>query len=61
LTCTQRRPARIGLQQLKRGSVEQSRPALTRSTDGWKLVCVENFTWMLFNLNEDPFEEANQA
>jgi arylsulfatase A-like enzyme len=29
--------------------------------DGWKLVCVENFTWMLFNLNEDPFEEANQA
>ena len=31
------------------------------TTDGWKLVCVENFTWMLFNLNEDPYEEANQA
>jgi arylsulfatase A-like enzyme len=31
------------------------------TTDGWKLVCVENFTWMLFNLNEDPYEQANQA
>lgn len=29
--------------------------------DGWKLVCTENFTWLLFNLNEDPYEEANQA
>ncbi len=24
-------------------------------------MCVENFTWMLFNLNEDPYEQANQA
>ena len=31
------------------------------TTDGWKLACVENFTWLLFNLNEDPYEEANQA
>ncbi|MBV9036133.1 MAG: sulfatase [Acidobacteriaceae bacterium] len=29
--------------------------------DGWKLICTENFTWLLFNLNEDPYEEANQA
>ncbi|MBV8708346.1 MAG: hypothetical protein JO028_14240, partial [Acidobacteriaceae bacterium] len=29
--------------------------------DGWKLLCTENFTWLLFNLNEDPYEEANQA
>ncbi|MFL6463018.1 MAG: hypothetical protein ACJ73N_01230 [Bryobacteraceae bacterium] len=25
------------------------------------LVCTENFAWLLFNLNEDPYEEANQA
>lgn len=31
------------------------------SKDGWKLVCVDNFTWLMFNLNEDPYEEANQA
>ena len=29
--------------------------------DGWKYVCFENRSWLLFNLNEDPFEEANQA
>jgi arylsulfatase A-like enzyme len=29
--------------------------------DGWKYVCFENRSWLLFNLNEDPLEEANQA
>ncbi|MCU1263288.1 MAG: sulfatase [Bryobacterales bacterium] len=27
--------------------------------DGWKYVCFENRSWLLFNLNEDTFEEAN--
>ena len=29
--------------------------------DGWKYVCFENRSWLLFNLNDDPYEEANQA
>jgi len=29
--------------------------------DGWKYVCFENTSWLMFNLNEDPYEEANQA
>jgi arylsulfatase A-like enzyme len=29
--------------------------------DGWKYACFENSSWLLFNLNEDPFEEANLA
>ncbi len=29
--------------------------------DGWKLVCFENLSWLMFNLNEDPYEEANLA
>jgi arylsulfatase A-like enzyme len=29
--------------------------------DGWKYVCFENRSWLLFNLNEDPYEEANLA
>jgi arylsulfatase A-like enzyme len=29
--------------------------------DGWKLVAFENQTWLMFNLNEDPYEEANLA
>jgi len=29
--------------------------------DGWKYVCFEGRSWLLFNLNDDPFEEANQA
>jgi len=29
--------------------------------DGWKYVCFENRSWMMFNLNEDPFEEADVA
>ncbi|HBY60267.1 MAG TPA: hypothetical protein DEH78_10620, partial [Solibacterales bacterium] len=29
--------------------------------DGWKLVCFEGMPWLLFNLNEDPYELANLA
>ena len=29
--------------------------------DGWKYACFENRSWLLFNLNEDPFEQANLA
>ncbi len=29
--------------------------------DGWKYVCFENRSWLLFNLEDDPYEEANQA
>lgn len=29
--------------------------------DGWKYVCFENMSWLMFNLNEDPYEEANLA
>jgi len=29
--------------------------------DGWKLVCFENICWLMFNLNEDPYEEVNLA
>lgn len=29
--------------------------------DGWKLAAFENLSWLMFNLNEDPFEEANLA
>ena len=29
--------------------------------DGWKYVALEGQPWMLFNLNEDPFELANYA
>lgn len=29
--------------------------------DGWKYVCFENMSWLMFNVNEDPFEEANLA
>lgn len=29
--------------------------------DGWKYVCFEGNSWMMFNLNEDPYEEANLA
>ncbi len=31
------------------------------TTDGWKYVCLEGQPWMLFNLNEDPYEQANLA
>lgn len=29
--------------------------------DGWKYVCFENQSWVMFNLNEDPFEQMNLA
>ncbi len=29
--------------------------------EGWKYVAFENRSWLLFNLNEDPYEEANLA
>ncbi|MDE3168235.1 MAG: sulfatase [Acidobacteriota bacterium] len=29
--------------------------------DGWKYVCFENHSWLLFNLEDDPYEEANLA
>jgi len=31
------------------------------TVDGWKYVCFENQQWLLFNLNEDPYELANLA
>ncbi len=31
------------------------------TSDGWKYACLENCDWLLFNLNEDPYEEANLA
>jgi arylsulfatase A-like enzyme len=29
--------------------------------DGWKYVALEDHPWLLFNLNEDPYEQANLA
>lgn len=29
--------------------------------DGWKYVCFENMPWLLFNLNDDPYEQVNMA
>ncbi len=31
------------------------------TTDGWKYVVLEGQPWMMFNLNEDPYELANLA
>ena len=31
------------------------------TADGWKYVCLEGQPWLLFNLNEDPYELANLA
>ncbi len=31
------------------------------SHDGWKYVCLEGQPWLLFNLNDDPYELANHA
>ncbi len=31
------------------------------TTDGWKYVCLEHQPYMLFNLNEDPYEFVNEA
>jgi len=29
--------------------------------DGWKYVCFENISWLMFNLSEDPYEFVNLA
>ena len=29
--------------------------------DGWKYACVRNGQWLLFNLNDDPYEQNNLA
>jgi arylsulfatase A-like enzyme len=29
------------------------------TADGWKYVCFEKMPWLLFNLNDDPYELAN--
>lgn len=31
------------------------------TTDGWKYACVENASYLMFNLQEDPYELANLA
>lgn len=31
------------------------------TVDGWKYVCLERQPWLLFNLNEDPYELVNLA
>ncbi len=31
------------------------------TTDGYKYVCLENTPWLMFDLNEDPYELANMA
>lgn len=31
------------------------------SRDGWKYVCLEGAPWLMFNLNEDPYEQVNLA
>lgn len=43
-----------------RDSVDRPwRGVVTR--DGWKYVCLEGQPWMMFNLNDDPYELANLA
>jgi arylsulfatase A-like enzyme len=29
------------------------------TVDDWKYVCLENMPWMMFHLNEDPYEQVN--
>lgn len=41
-------------------SVNQAWRGLVTS-DNWKYVCFENQPWLLFNLNEDPYEQVNLA
>jgi len=31
------------------------------TNDNWKYVCFENMHWLLFNLNDDPYERINLA
>lgn len=43
-----------------RGNVDKPWRGIV-TQDGWKYVCFEGFSWMLFDLNEDPYELVNQA
>ncbi len=38
---------------------KQFRGIVTR--DGWKYVALEGHAWLMFNLNEDPYEQVNLA
>ncbi len=29
--------------------------------DGWKYTCFDGISWMMYNLNEDPYEQVNMA
>ncbi|MCA1808741.1 MAG: sulfatase [Kiritimatiellia bacterium] len=31
------------------------------TTDNWKYVCLQRHPWLMFNLNEDPYEQVNLA
>jgi arylsulfatase A-like enzyme len=31
------------------------------TSDGWKYACFDNTSWLMFNLNEDPYELVNVA
>lgn len=31
------------------------------TSDGWKYVCFEDVSWLMFQLNEDPYEQVNLA
>ncbi len=31
------------------------------TADGWKYICFEEMEWLMFNLNEDPYEQVNLA
>lgn len=31
------------------------------TADGWKYVCFEHTPWLMFNLNDDPYEQVNLA
>lgn len=35
------------------------RGVITR--DGWKYICLEGQPWMMFDLNDDPYEQVNMA
>ncbi|HPN84483.1 MAG TPA: sulfatase [Victivallales bacterium] len=39
------------------GGIRPWRGIVTR--DGWKYVCLENQPWLMFNLKDDPYEQAN--
>ena len=31
------------------------------TADGWKYVVLEHQSWLMFNLNDDPYEQVNLA